>query len=600
MGGIDIRLRIPGLARDPRRPLTLLVCAAALAATGIMAISRLALPSDGSFIPTERWNWTSDGVEVAPLAASSPFHPGDIVVALDGRPLADLAGAAVSPPWFLVPGTMGPVVDVRVRRDGQLVDLPVTMAPFSSDRLAGAPLGLVVFGVGALLLTLILVLRRPQATAIRLLFIGVCCNTADILAWEVGLQPTDFVTRSPFLYAFAFATLTNLVFWACLVHLLSIYPVRAGWLTRRPAAVRWIYLAPLLVFTIGAVVARLVSGSTLEWFDRLGTLLAIVVSGMLVTILGSIVAGYRRTPAPRRPQVRVLAVTLGIAASASLALTSLPIAVLGHPLAPRSAVAVLALPVIVALALAVIRDRLFQVDLLASSRRRIVAAREEERLHLRRDLHDGLGPTLAALGLKVDRARAEAATDPSAVGPLLDEIRSDLRGALAQIRTLSRELRPPGLDALGLVDALRQQLATIGGPEGPIVEIDATDIGVLPPAIEVAAYRIVIEAVTNTVRHADAGRCRVELVRDRDALEVRVTDDGRGVGLGPVGVGTRAMYERAAEVGGELLVGPLATGGTIVAASLPLSAAARRLGRGVGGGQPRPGPDDAVEPVVGT
>jgi len=568
----DIRLGIPSRTLDPRQLLTLLVCGAALAATGIMAAGRLALPIDGSFIPTERWNWTTDGVEVAPLSASSPFRTGDVVVALDGRPLADLASAAVSPPWFLAPHPIGSVVDVRVIRGGQIVDLDVAMSPFSTDRLAGAPLGLVVYGAGALLLTLVLVLRRPRATAIRLLFIGVCCNTADILAWEVGLQPTDFLTRSLFLYAFAFAALTNLIFWACLVHLLSIYPVRAGWLTRRPAAVRWIYATPLAVFAIGALGARILGGSTLDWFSRLGTLLALVVSGMLVAILGSIVAGYRRTPAPRRAQVRVLAVTLGVAAMASLLLTALPIAVLGHPLASRSAVAVLALPVIVALALAVIRDRLFQVDLLATSRRRIVAAREEERLRLRRELHDGLGPTLAALGLKVDRARAESSADPAAVGPLLDEIRTDLRGALAQIRTLSRELRPPGLDALGLVDALREQLATIGGPADPVVEIEATDVGVLPAAIEVAAYRIVVEAVTNTVRHAGARHCRVEMARDRDALVIRVIDDGNGIGPGPVGVGTRAMYERAVEVGGELLVVGAPDGGTIVSASLPLGA----------------------------
>jgi signal transduction histidine kinase len=175
--------------------------------------------------------------------------------------------------------------------------------------------------------------------------------------------------------------------------------------------------------------------------------------------------------------------------------------------------------------------------------------------------------------LKVDRARAQAATDPGGVAPLLDEIREDLRGALAQIRSLSRELRPPGLDALGLVDTLRQQLATIGGPAGPALEIDATDIGALPPAIEVAAYRIVVEAVTNTIRHADARHCRVSLARDRETLVIRITDDGRGIGPGPVGVGTRAMYERAAEVGGELLVAASPDGGTVVTASLPVGAA---------------------------
>ena len=570
--------------RDLTRVLTALVCGAALAATAVMFLSRFALPSDGMLIPTDAWPWTTDGVGVRPLSAESPIRIGDVVVAIDGRPMAEWASDAVAPPWFLGARAIGPMVDVEVRRDGALIHVPVTLESFSSGRLGGAPLGLVIFGAGALILALVLVLRRPQATAIRLLFVGVCCNTADIVAWETGLQPTDLVGRTPFLYAFAIAAIANLVFWGCLIHLLAIYPVRAGWLARRPRDARLIYAAPLVALAAGAVVARLAGGSILDWFDRLGTLLGAIVSTMVIVILGSIVAGYRRTPAPRRPQVRVLAITLGVAAMASLLLTSLPIVLFDHPLAPRSAVAIFAIPVILALALAVIRDRLFQVDLLATSRRRIVAAREEERLRLRRDLHDGLGPTLAALGLKVDRARAEATTDPAAVGPLLDEIRADLRVALAQIRGLSRELRPPGLDALGLVDALRQQLATIGGPDGPLVAVAATDIGALPPAVEVAAYRIVIEAVTNTVRHAGAQRCQVELTRDRYGLSIIVRDDGAGIGPGPVGVGTRSMYERAAEVGGELLVAPGPDGGTLVTASLPIGAPQAAIGHGFASG----------------
>jgi len=584
--------------RDLTRTLTALVCGTALAATAVMILSRFTLPSDGMLIATDSWPWTTDGVGVRPLSGESAIHAGDIVVAIDGRPLVDWASDAIAPPWFLGARTVGPAVDVQVRRDGVLTDVPITVEAFSTGRLGGAPVGLVIFGAGALILALVLVLRRPQATAIRLLFVGVCCNTADIVAWETGLQPTDLVDRTPFLYAFAVAALANLVFWGCLIHLLAIYPVRAGWLARRPSNARLIYALPLLGLAVGAVVARLAGGSILDWFDRLGTLLGAIVSAMVIAILGSIVAGYRRTPAPRRPQVRVLAITLAVAATASLVLTSLPIVLVDHPLAPRSAVAIFAIPVILALALAVIRDRLFQVDLLATSRRRIVAAREEERLRLRRDLHDGLGPTLAALGLKVDRARAEAATDPAAVGPLLDEIRSDLRGALAQIRGLARELRPPGLDALGLVDALRQQLATIGGPDGPVVEVIATDLGILPPAVEVAAYRIVIEAVTNTVRHAGATLCRVDLARERHALLIVVTDDGGGIGPGPVGVGTRSMYERAAEVGGELLVAPGPDGGTIVTASLPLGTTEAAVDRGLDAGSALG--LDAVESGVGS
>jgi signal transduction histidine kinase len=574
---------IRGRQRDRTWALTLLVCGAALAATGTMLVSRFILPSEGALIPTESWPWTSDGVGVVPISAGSPFQSGDVVVAVDGRPLADWANDALAPPWFLAPNPIPPVVAVDVRRDGRPVHLEVPLAPFSSDRLGGAPLGLVAFGAGALILALVLVVRRPAATALRLLFVGVCCNTADIVAWETSLQPTDLVGRTPFLYAFALAALANLVFWACIIHIVSIYPVRAAWLARRPSRARLIYAAPIIALAIGAVVLRLVGGTVLDWFDRLGSLLGAIVSAMVIAILASVVAGYRRTPAPRRPQVRILAITLGVAAAASLLLNALPITLIGHPLVPRGAVAILAIPVVGALALAVIRDRLFQVDLLATSRRRIVAAREEERLRLRRDLHDGLGPTLAALGLKVDRARAEVAADPDAAATLLDEIRQDLRGAIAQIRSLSRELRPPALDTLGLEGALRQQLAAIGGPDGPAIDVVADPIGVLPPATEVAAYRIVVEAVSNAVRHSGARHCSVTLRIGDHVLEIRVADDGAGISRDAIGIGTRAMYERAAEVGGELLVESGLSGGTTVHASLPLGAAGSLAARDIPG-----------------
>ena len=217
------RVTIRGRPHDRAWILTLLVCGAALAATATMAISRITLPSEGALIPTETWPWTSDGVGVVPIAPGSGFLSGDVVVAVDGRPMTDWAQDAVSPPWFLAPNRLPAVIDVDVRRDGAPVQLQVPLGPFSTDRLGGAPLGLIAFAVGALILALVLVVRRPAATALRLLFIGVCCNTADIVAWETSLQPTDLVARTPFLYAFAAAALANLVFWGCIVHIVSIY-----------------------------------------------------------------------------------------------------------------------------------------------------------------------------------------------------------------------------------------------------------------------------------------------------------------------------------------------------------------------------------------
>jgi signal transduction histidine kinase len=219
------------------------------------------------------------------------------------------------------------------------------------------------------------------------------------------------------------------------------------------------------------------------------------------------------------------------------------------------------------------------LDLIAS-RERLVAAREEERRRIRRDLHDGLGPTLAAIGLRAEVAADLVASDAEGAGRVLDEMRGEVRGALADIRRLVDALRPPALDELGLVGALQAQAARLG-PE-PVVEIRAGGaLPELPAAVEVAAYRISVEAMTNAARHSGARTCRVLLSEQRNgsgrSLEVEVTDDGTGVpDQARPGIGLVSMRERAAEVGGTCTVGPGLTGGTRVIARLPLATPAPR------------------------
>jgi signal transduction histidine kinase len=330
---------------------------------------------------------------------------------------------------------------------------------------------------------------------------------------------------------------------------------------------------PILALVVGLVAARLAGGSVLDWIGRWAAVQALVASAMLVVIVAATVAGYRRTREPRRHQVRWIALALGLAAAATMALLTLPIALIGHPVVARNTVDLLVLPVPVALALAVLRDRLFQIDLLARSRGRIVAAREEERRRLRRDLHDGLGPTLAAVGLKLDLARERAATEATGLAPLLDEVRADVRSVISDVRRLARQLRPPTLDSLGLAGAIGQQATALGGGSGPTIAVDIDErLPALPAAIEVVAYRIATEAMTNVVRHAGATSCIVRIVVDRDGLVIEVTDDGRGIDPGaPEGVGLRSIDERAAEVGGEVDFLTRPGGGTIVRARLPLT-----------------------------
>ena len=206
------------------------------------------------------------------------------------------------------------------------------------------------------------------------------------------------------------------------------------------------------------------------------------------------------------------------------------------------------------------------------SRERLVTAREEERRRLRRDLHDGLGPALAGMALKLDAARNRAG-DPD-VNEILAELRGETQSAIADVRRVVYELRPPALDELGLVGALREQAARLSlgddGTETVSIRIHTPDaMPGLPAAVEVAAYRIVTEALTNVIRHANASRCLVRLTID-DRLRIEVADDGRGVGGARAGVGLSSMRERAGELGGSCSVSAAEGGGTLVRAELPL------------------------------
>lgn len=206
---------------------------------------------------------------------------------------------------------------------------------------------------------------------------------------------------------------------------------------------------------------------------------------------------------------------------------------------------------------------------LRRSRERLILAREEERRRLRRDLHDGLGPALASVTLMADAARNLLASDASRTDALLIELKEEARSATAEIRRVVYELRPAALDELGLVGAIQEQAAQYGNA-GVTVEVLADELAELPAAVEVAAYRIVAEGLTNVMRHSRATRCRVS-IRCGRMLELEVEDDGRGIEARP-GVGIASMRERAEELGGSFAV-TSDHRGTRVSAVLPVAEA---------------------------
>ncbi|MFE3450424.1 sensor histidine kinase [Nonomuraea sp. NPDC059194] len=217
---------------------------------------------------------------------------------------------------------------------------------------------------------------------------------------------------------------------------------------------------------------------------------------------------------------------------------------------------------------------------LQRSRERILAAREEERRRLRRDLHDGLGQTLGAMAMTINIARISLQRAPATADDLLKDLHSGMQAVTGDIRELVYGLRPPALDDLGLAEAVRQ-LAEATLEAGTAVEVVVDgELGDLPAAVEVAAYRIVQEAVTNVRRHAGASTVRIALVREAAQVVVGVEDDGVGLRAdGRAGVGTSSMRERAAELGGSCVVTSGPGGGTLVEARLPATAIAAEPGR---------------------
>ena len=206
------------------------------------------------------------------------------------------------------------------------------------------------------------------------------------------------------------------------------------------------------------------------------------------------------------------------------------------------------------------------------ARELVVVAREEERRRLRRDLHDGVGPSIAALALQLETARDLTVADPEAATALLDRLTPRINAVVTDVRALVHELRPPTLDELGLAAAVRELGARLSGPAA--VEVTADDLGELPAAVEVAAYRIVGEGVANAVRHSGAATVRVALRRDADAVELVVADDGTGLAADRGhGLGLASMRTRSEELGGTFALVSEPTG-TTVRARLPIGVTA--------------------------
>ena len=218
---------------------------------------------------------------------------------------------------------------------------------------------------------------------------------------------------------------------------------------------------------------------------------------------------------------------------------------------------------------------------LRTSRNQLLTAREEERRRLRDDLHDELGPALGAVTLKLAAAARHLPEDPVSAQRLVHEAASQTTSAVTDVRRLIHGLRPPVLDEIGLAGALRAFVSDLG-PASPAITVACPEpLPPLPAALESAAYRVVLEAVSNVLRHAGASSCRIEIDVLPHALRVQVTDDGHGLPPGAArpgsatGVGLQSMRDRCTELGGSISIDSTAGTGTLVRALLPLTEVSR-------------------------
>jgi signal transduction histidine kinase len=281
-----------------------------------------------------------------------------------------------------------------------------------------------------------------------------------------------------------------------------------------------------------------------------GALGALAVIAFGLAVAGDVVVRGLRARGPHRRRVRPAALTIAAGA--------LAFAVAMAVGTDQGIVAAWGVAIALSMAFTLTALGSVRADRAERARAAVIAEREEERKQLRRALHDQVGPTLAALRLQLDAGRHERSIE------LLDE-------AMQQVRHLAHDLRPAALDELGLVGAIRQHAAVIGGANGRlVVEVDANPLPPLPAATEMAALLIVGEALTNVVRHADADHCTVAITADGE-LRLRVADDGRAETAIVEGFGLRSMRARAEEIGGTFSARRTTTG-FVVAAALPLDA----------------------------
>lgn len=199
------------------------------------------------------------------------------------------------------------------------------------------------------------------------------------------------------------------------------------------------------------------------------------------------------------------------------------------------------------------------------SGRRMLAAQENERRRVARDLHDEVSQTMAGLTLELDHLARGA---PGALATELERVREETRGLNEALQRIVRQLRPDALEDLGLGSALAHLSETFTDRFGVRVKRELASLPPLDPAVELVAYRVAQESLTNIGRHSGATLAEMTMTSSEDSLCLTVADNGRGINGASAGSGIRGMRERALLLGADLRIESSAGAGTTVQLSM--------------------------------
>jgi len=202
---------------------------------------------------------------------------------------------------------------------------------------------------------------------------------------------------------------------------------------------------------------------------------------------------------------------------------------------------------------------------LAASRRRIVAASDDARRRIERDLHDGIQQQLVAVGMKLGELEASLPADAELTAQV-GTVAGGLRNAIDDLREISRGIHPAILSHGGLGAALR----TLARRSPVPVKLNAAIEGSLPERVEVAAYYVVSEALTNAARHAHASVADIEVAARDGELALEIRDDGVGGADQERGTGLIGLKDRVEALGGRIVVESPPDRGTSLVVTIPL------------------------------